>query len=192
MENFIVAYHNAYSKEYCNQVIDWFEQATAHGLGMTRKELEKTPKHAKDDVSVFPFEPNVIRIQPFCTLSFEFLEPFFTKYYNDYVSRFSILENFHAQTIYSLKVQKTVPGGGYHVWHSESENKFSANIVVAFTLYLNDIAEGGETEYLYQGLRIKPEQGTLVLWPAGFTHPHRGNPPLKETKYIITGWVEFQ
>jgi len=192
MENFIAAYHNAYSKEYCNKVIDWFEQATAHGLGITRKESEKISKHAKDDVSVFPFEQNVIKIHPFCTLSVEFLEPFFTKYYNDYASKFSILETFHSQTIYNLRVQKTVPGGGYHLWHSEVNSRNDASRILAFTLYLNDIAEGGETEYLYQGLRIKPEQGTLVLWPSGFTHPHRGNPPLKETKYIITGWVEFQ
>jgi hypothetical protein len=53
------------------------------------------------------------------------------------------------------------------------------------------VQEGGETEFLYQHMRVKPEQGTLVIWPAAFTHTHRGNPPLSNEKYIVTGWTEF-
>jgi hypothetical protein len=58
-------------------------------------------------------------------------------------------------------------------------------------LYLNDVEEGGETEFLYLKKRIKPQQNRLLIWPAGFTHTHRGNPPLSNNKYIITGWVEL-
>jgi hypothetical protein len=192
MDNFIVSYHNAYPKEYCNQVINWFDQAVASGLGLTRQEIDKVPKYAKDDITVFPFTESTLRLGASGNLYAEFINPFFNKYYSDYVSRFSILETFASQTVYELKVQKTIPGGGYHVWHSEIDDRNTASRLLAFTLYLNDIEEGGETEYLYQGFRIKPEQSTLVIWPAGFTHTHRGNPPLKETKYIVTGWVEFR
>ena len=31
----------------------------------------------------------------------------------------------------------------------------------------------------------------MVIWPAGFTHCHRGNPPLDRDKYILTGWLEL-
>jgi hypothetical protein len=62
---------------------------------------------------------------------------------------------------------------------------------MAFILYLNDVEDGGETEFLYYHKRIKPKQGTLILFPAGYTHTHRGNPPLKGSKYILTGWVEL-
>jgi hypothetical protein len=57
--------------------------------------------------------------------------------------------------------------------------------------YLNDVEEGGETEFLYQKKRVKPVKNRVVVWPAGFTHTHRGNPPLSNAKYIITGWVEW-
>ena len=62
---------------------------------------------------------------------------------------------------------------------------------LTFILYLNDIEEGGETEFLYYSKRIKAEKGKLIMWPAGFTHTHRGNPPLTDVKYILTGWLEF-
>ena len=58
-------------------------------------------------------------------------------------------------------------------------------------IYLNDVEEGGETEFLYQSIRVAPKAGTLLIWPAGFTHTHRGNPPLSGDKYIATGWVQY-
>ena len=57
--------------------------------------------------------------------------------------------------------------------------------------YLNDIEEGGETEFVYQDrLKIKPTTGTLLIWTAGFTHTHRALPIINyEPKYLITGWI---
>ena len=54
-------------------------------------------------------------------------------------------------------------------------------------IYLNDIEEGGETEFLYQQKKIKPRRGMGAIWPGSFTHLHRGNPPMS-TKYTLTGW----
>ena len=58
--------------------------------------------------------------------------------------------------------------------------------------YLNTIKEGGETEFLYQNKRIKAVQGTLLIFPAGYTHVHRGNPPIGQDKYILTSWGMLQ
>ena len=55
-------------------------------------------------------------------------------------------------------------------------------------LYLNDVSKGGETEFYHQGVSIQPRQGTVVVWPAYFTHTHRGNPPVSNTKYIVNKW----
>jgi hypothetical protein len=57
--------------------------------------------------------------------------------------------------------------------------------------YLNDIKEGGETEWFHQKLKIKPEKGLTVIWPAEWLYLHRGCVAKKETKYIITGWISF-
>ena len=67
----------------------------------------------------------------------------------------------------------------------------SRDRVLAWMLYLNDVDEGGETEFLYQHVRFKPKRGDFLVWPGGFTHTHRGNPPISNDKYICTGWVEW-
>ena len=84
------------------------------------------------------------------------------------------------------------PKGGFHTWHCERGSSDYGSRCLTWTIYLNDIHEGGETEFLYQHLRVKPNEGSLVIFPASYTHVHRGNPPLKEAKYIITGWFEFK
>ena len=79
-----------------------------------------------------------------------------------------------------------------HDWHCEYNNQL-ANVrtALAFMVYLNDVDEGGETEFLYQSKRIAPKFNRFVCWPAGWTHIHRGNPPLSNEKYVVTGWVSI-
>lgn len=88
------------------------------------------------------------------------------------------------------KIQKTLPSQGYHGWHYEHCGD-TPNRCLAWTLYLNDVEEGGETEFLYQSRRYTPRTGDILIWPAGHTHMHRGNPPLSGEKYIATGWYEY-
>jgi hypothetical protein len=57
--------------------------------------------------------------------------------------------------------------------------------------YLNTVFKGGETEFLYQDIKFSPTKGNTLLWPAYFTHTHRGIPAPIEDKFIITGWFEY-
>jgi len=59
-------------------------------------------------------------------------------------------------------------------------------------MYLNEIEEGGETEFLYLNKRVKSKAGRVIIFPAGFTHTHRGNPPINQTKYILSSWGLMQ
>lgn len=90
----------------------------------------------------------------------------------------------------NLKIQKTLPSQGYHIWHLEHGHvKDNAYRALVFTIYLNDVDEGGETEFLHQSIRTKPVKGRIVIFPAAFPYLHRGNPPLKGEKYIMTSWL---
>jgi hypothetical protein len=58
--------------------------------------------------------------------------------------------------------------------------------------YLNDVDVGGETEFAYQGVKVQPKAGRLLIAPAGFTHTHRGNSPNSSAKYVIASWLLYQ
>tara|TARA_B100001250_G_scaffold286370_1_gene248359 strand:- start:289 stop:900 length:612 start_codon:yes stop_codon:yes gene_type:complete len=106
-----------------------------------------------------------------------------------YVQRWNSVANFEFQQAY-MNIQKTSKSQGYHVWHYEDGPYANNRRMFATMLYLNDVEEGGETEFLYQSLRVKPERGKFLIWPAQWMHTHRGNPPLSGEKYIITSWIE--
>jgi hypothetical protein len=57
--------------------------------------------------------------------------------------------------------------------------------------YLNDVTDSGETEFLHQQLKIKPEKGLTLIWPADWMFTHRGVASLTQEKYIATGWFNY-
>jgi hypothetical protein len=86
--------------------------------------------------------------------------------------------------------------GGYHHWHSEIYPQDAGcealHRALLFQFYLNDVAEGGETEFLYQGRKVEARTGRLIIAPAGFTHSHKGHVAASGDKYIATSWILFQ
>ena len=114
--------------------------------------------------------------------------------YDEYTNKYSTLRDNGKIRATVMKMQRTGPGGGYHVWHGEQGPGANSNRVVTYMLYLNSIApeDGAETEFLHQKKRFNPTENTMVIWPAAYTHAHRGNPVLGEThKYIVTGWFYY-
>jgi hypothetical protein len=184
-KEFIGIYENVFTDEECKNTIKLFEKYNELDYTYSRF-YENFNK--KDDSS--------ITIDPIIELDWneEFIHKFHDKFYNYiyplYNNQYPVLQNLRQHRSKYIKIQKTCPTQGYHVWHCEHDALFSDRIL-SWILYLNDVEEGGETEFLYQSLRFKPKAGTFILFPAHFTHTHRGNPPLSGVKYIATGWIEF-
>ena len=94
--------------------------------------------------------------------------------------------------IMGIKVQKYDPNQAYHVWHFENEgDERSVRRHLVFMTYLNDVGSGGETGFLYQNKTIKPKKGKTIIWPAIWTHTHKGFIAPSSTKYICTGWYGY-
>lgn len=190
----IALYKDVYPEGYCQHLISEFDRLESGGAGSNRQQSEDAFRHVKDDYQLF------INMRSHSMLSFQDKDPaglFFDglqRCYDDYTEKFSVLKSNGNIRATCMKMQRTGPGGGYHVWHAEQGEGPQANRVVTYMLYLNDIApeDGAETEFLYQKKRFNPTENTMVLWPAAYTHAHRGNPVLGEThKYIVTGWFYY-
>jgi hypothetical protein len=192
MKNFIGVYDNIYTEKFCDEVIETYEWAKSMGFTQSRQELEKgMPMSAKKDDSLFAADFHLQHASG--ELAKGFTDIFWTEGFSPYAEEYSesLNESSDPYQLLTVKVQKTVPGEGYHRWHYEASGREVSNRLLTWILYLNDVEEGGETEFLYQHTRVSPKKGTLVIWPGAFTHLHRGNPPLSGSKYVLTGWIEI-
>ena len=186
IENFILEDDNFLTPQECQYYIKYFDFLDEKGFTAKRKDNA----HVKEDgqislhVSTFDLNANY-------NFKNNFINKFWETAYPVYAKKYSIFSTFGRHAIHALLMQRTEIGQGYHVWHCETDSRQHNNRLLTFVCYLNDVDEGGETEFLYYPKRVKPKQGKLVLFPGAFTHTYRGNPPISNTKDILTGWVYY-
>ena len=170
----IGVYENSISDEWCDRIIEYFKSNPDkfHLRNHHEGKITDTHGHLWDE----DLKKDLIS-------SFNTCFKLYCKKYSNVPKPLSIV---------GWKIQKTNPTEGYHPFHIENSMHSPSTLlrVGVWTLYLNDVEEGGETEFLYQLKRIKPKKGTLCIFPAGYTHVHRGNTPLSGEKYIMTGWLD--
>jgi len=191
VNDFIGVYDGYISNDACKEVIDLFKHHESFNKvysriddGWTQDEKsDKSVKITPDHITELDF--NINKLTPIMNSFKEALN----HYYEETNIKRYVGENIK---IDYLKIQRTLPTEGYHIWHIEKGcSQESSSRVLAFTIYLTDLEEGGETEFLLQSRRVKPVMGRIAIWPAGFPYVHRGNPPLTGEKYIITSWVSY-
>lgn len=60
---------------------------------------------------------------------------------------------------------------------------------ISAVCYLNNDYEGGEIEFPYFKIKIKPEPGMLILFPSNYAYSHIAHPVTKGTKYAMVTWI---
>jgi predicted 2-oxoglutarate/Fe(II)-dependent dioxygenase YbiX len=180
---FIFEKHNALPADLCDQIISRFESSREEQypgrIGQTIDQDSSVKKTTDLVISGKPHWKDVDRalFQSLGRAVMEFREKFiyFKGPFKDM----------------GYNVQRYQPGEYYH-WHIDGgSHEFSQRQLVALW-YLNDVeGPGGETEFLYQDVKVTPERGKLVLFPPFWTHEHRAATVNKGIKYIATTWVVF-
>ena len=182
--SFIYEFQNSLSADECNQIINRFEDSKEdHYQGRVGQNFTENVNIKKSTDMVISGKKNW---KDFDTLFFTSL----SKALSAVKKEFDFFSGPFKDIGYA--VQKTNPGEYYH-WHIDSgSHQFSDRQLVAIW-YLNDVdGPGGETEFLNQNVKIKPETGKLILFPPFWTHEHRGVTLQKGVKYIATTWIVFK
>lgn len=186
--DFIEITRSAFSPDECQAIIDFYEKYAAAGFTLTRQQLGEN-KFRKMDTSLCSTSVPWLRMEHSQEIWPMVNERLWAQL-DRYMYKYNLITEIPLVCNY-MKIQKTDLTEGYHIWHAENLGPQLDHRIGTFIVYLNDVLEGGETEFLYYGKRVKPETGMMVTWPASFTHVHRGNPPLSNAKYVLTGWLEF-
>ena len=102
---------------------------------------------------------------------------------------FNNIDIFKVGNVFNM--QKYEPGEAYYKYHCERAGMRHSNRILVWMIYLNNVYDGGETEFFYYHHYEPARKGTLLIWPTDWTHLHRGILSNTENKYILTGWYTF-
>ena len=99
----------------------------------------------------------------------------------------------HDQSIENFRIKRYQPGTGDEFRpHVDISSLGLAPRMLVIFWYLNDVAEGGETDFFSLGLAVKPKRGRMLMFPPCFLYPHAGRPPISNPKYIVGSYTRYE
>tara|TARA_A100001035_G_scaffold250661_1_gene222150 strand:- start:15 stop:629 length:615 start_codon:yes stop_codon:yes gene_type:complete len=184
--NFIGCW-NLNEKNLCSEIIDLFEKnKILQKRGTTALGVDEKLKKSID----ITIQPKDLNKDEFKVLK-KYVKRLF-ECYQDYKILWPFLDKtFASLDIPAFNIQKYEKGGHFASTHCERGSIPHMHRVFAWMTYLNDVDSGGETYFEHFNLKIKPEIGKTLIWPAEWTHAHKGEVLNSGLKYIITGWMHL-
>ena len=187
MDKFIYLIKNNLENEFCQELINKFNSDKNKYPGITSSGfVNKNVKNTTDLILTddWNIEDNILNSSLNKGLQLYFNH--ISKKINS--TNINIFSKKYKIKDTGYKIQKYNCNEGYYNYHNDFQYTNIGVRVITFIWYLNDIEEGGETEFI-DGTIIKPERGSLLLFPSDWTYMHKGNMPLSSDKYICNGWL---
>lgn len=186
MLDFIYLNHTL-SDELCDTIISMFENDSENKYKgrVTAGLVEELKKTTDLNITNLPEWQNIV--DELKTT----LQNHLSKYSNKLTKNFNFNPLYAVTDTFSqdtFQIQKYEKNNGFYHEHMDFVANDKGFRVLTFLWYLNDVKEGGETEFI-GSFSIKPKKGYLLLFPACWTFPHKGKMPISSDKYIITGWL---
>ena len=185
--DFIHINNNSIPIDICSKIISTFEKEPNKYKGVTSNGLNTNIKDTLDyliDMNVTEtsmwYDINIFLYNELSKNLVQFDKIIFEKY------GFHFFGEKLGDT--GFMIQRYTKNKGKFMYHEDFSIKSTMHRVITFIWYLNNVDEGGETEFCGD-FRIKPTAGKLVLFPASWCYPHCGIMPISDDKYIITGWL---
>lgn len=185
--NFVKTFSNSLGESMCKHIISIFDKNQELQFpGVTLGGINEHEKKTRDVISIsLQTNPEWMLLEPLLRKELNVkLERYFyelndTKFVSNPPSNMSDR---------GFQIQKYNANDGFYRFHHDSFIENEKHRVLTFLWYLNNVTEGGETEF-YEGTKVIPETGKLLIFPSTWTYVHRGNMPISNDKYIMTGWI---
>lgn len=205
LDRYIYINENSLSRDLCDEIINKFEEQEGKGRGHTFGGIQPKVKDTTD-YNIEINNPKWSRIRDALIIELInnieiYTSKLDTPMYHSQPDDINDLNPNHKKKNFkeltanglffeTIMIQKYKSKKGRYVYHNDfsSESDKKRYRVLTYIYYLNDVEEGGETQF-WDNYKIKPQKGKLVLFPASWTYPHSGLMPISHDKYIITGWI---
>ena len=199
MKDFIYIKENSIDDKVCDDIIKLFEKYPEHqfegyiGHSSNQTIITNINKTIKDTTDM-----NILKLihiaewNEISNILIDSLEKNINIYMSLMKEKFSIDLNaqFGKKSFYSLLIHKYKKKEGKFLYHNDSfcDKKYGKYRILNYLWYLNDVDEGGETEF-FGFYKIKPKKGNLVFFPSDWLFPHSGKVPISNDKYVVSGWI---
>jgi hypothetical protein len=197
--DFIHRVPNLLPLEFCKDLINQFEKSNLKQKGASYViknglvGVENTNNTKKStDISVYPgfIEEAIEKGEPEWRDFIFYINSKLEKGLDSYMLEHPALDEIQKFILEGYNIQRYLPGEGFYNWHCENSGYTGGgDRVLAWMIYLNDVETGG-TQFKSQKHTEKAEAGKFLIWPAFWTHFHKGQISETQTKYIITGWYK--
>lgn len=182
LHDFIQIYENSLESNICEFLISLFDQVPEHHERFDNDGKPNFTQFNLTENRELSHEVNQVHNHIIKKI-FEYKE----KYY-EYVCK-DVFPQEHALEQFRIK-KYNVGGEDRFDTHVDVVDYASSRRFLSFMWYLNDVTEGGKT--IFKDLEIQPKKGTLVIFPPLWLFPHRGEPPISDTKYILTSYLHYK
>lgn len=192
-KNCIFQKRKCLSPMYCEELIKYFEMISDNKIGSSGGVYNYNRRVKNSiDVSTNLYVDNSPIIETLKVKLFQASKEMCEK------EPFTYLTTLSTWSFYGeFNIQKYNPGGGFYQTHCEHSptskdgDGMYSNRILSWMFYLNDVTDRGGTHFPIQNITLKARKGDLYIWPAGWSHMHHGVPSPSQTKYIATGWVNY-
>lgn len=186
IQDLIVEFKEFISCEKCDEMIDWFETNSDLQLNGS---ISGTIDNNHDNYVMLDFKKaKQSNPPPDHPISHLMTNIIFDAYKTYFDIRPAPELNICARD-YSIRVYNK--NEGYFKPHVDQDAGGTISRVFAIIMYLNDVTEGGETEFPHYSIKVKPEKGKVLIFPCNYLFPHQGNMPISNDKYIATSFINY-
>lgn len=185
MIEYLEEYENVLDEDICEKIIQKFLGEKNKHDGVMASGLNKSIKNTTDfHLKLNHNDQDWINYDK---ILFESLNKCLNQYREKYKSFQLFFKDLDDTGFQIQQYEKNV---GFYLDHHDFQiNQNNSYRILTFLFYLNDIEVGGETDFLFGRIKVKPKRGKCILFPASWTFPHKGCTPITNDKFIITGWL---
>lgn len=181
MQDWIRLFENAIDHSTCKQLISIYESSGNKAFTRVGAAAERSHIRRGQKVALTPENAGELLAKISSTI---------LQCYQKYSEEYVVLTKQQAM-IEGMAVYKYSDSSDYYGWHADAADPTLRYRFVSIVAYLNDVESGGETEFMYLDRKVQPKEGTIVLFPAGWTHYHQALPPLSGSKYVLITWLRY-
>jgi hypothetical protein len=183
LRSYVQWFDHALAPEFCGRMIEAFHQMSQFQMPNGRGHRDGWENSAWTELNITPHADTA-----FMGYFYAQIEQYLKAYNERLGLTLAVPESPHLEEL-RIKRYRANSGEGFQPHFDAADEKCKRFMV--FLWYLNDVAEGGQTEFCDLGVSVDARAGRLLMFPPYWMFQHAGLTPRSNDKYIVSTYLLF-